>query len=196
MPRLVPPVVPAGRLRDQPQPVLAGPGGLTLRPWQDTDAGVLVEAYGDPAIQRWHRRRLDSPAEALALIQTWRTSWHDETGGCWAVCASPAGPVTGRLSLRVRLEHGQGEVGYWVLPSGRGHGTAARAVTGLTRWLLDQVGLYRVELGHSVLNTASCRVAEKSGYRLEGVLRGALLHEDGWHDMHLHAATANDQGPE
>ena len=30
------------------------------------------------------------------------------------------------------------------------------------------------------------RVAEKTGFALEGTRRSSLLHDDGWHDMHLH----------
>jgi [ribosomal protein S5]-alanine N-acetyltransferase len=41
-----------------------------------------------------------------------------------------------------------------------------------------------------VANQASCRVGAKAGYELEGIMRGALLHADGWHDMHLHARVA------
>lgn len=40
---------------------------------------------------------------------------------------------------------------------------------------------------HSTLNPASCRVAEKAGFALEGTRREAALHADGHHDMHLHA---------
>ena len=45
---------------------------------------------------------------------------------------------------------------------------------------------------HSVANHASCRVATKSGFPLEGTHRRALLHTDGWHDMHLHARLRDD----
>jgi RimJ/RimL family protein N-acetyltransferase len=42
-------------------------------------------------------------------------------------------------------------------------------------------------LDHSTRNHASCRVATKSGYLLEGTKRSAAVHDDGRHDMHLHA---------
>jgi ribosomal-protein-alanine N-acetyltransferase len=50
-----------------------------------------------------------------------------------------------------------------------------------------------MELSHSTLNPASCRVAGNSGYRLEGTRRRAGLHADGWHDMHLHARLAGGE---
>lgn len=52
--------------------------------------------------------------------------------------------------------------------------------------------LHRLELAHSVRNPASCRVADKAGYRLEGTKRQEGRHADGWHDMHPHARLRSD----
>jgi RimJ/RimL family protein N-acetyltransferase len=194
MPRIVPPVVPAGRMRETEQPVLTAGGGLTIRPWRPGDAPALQQAYAVPDIRRWHRRSADTLAEAAALVTAWRRGWPDETAGQWAV-TGPDGELAGRLSLRVELELGAGEIGYWVLPAARGAGVAARSVTCLTAWAFGELGLHRIELGHATANEASCKVAATCGYRLEGQLRSALLHEDGWHDMHLHARIADDRAP-
>ena len=194
MPRIVPPVVPAGRMRDADQPVLTAGGGLTLRAWRLPDAPALQLAYSVPDIQRWHRRSVSTPEEARELVTAWRQAWRDETAAQWAV-TGPDGALAGRLSLRVQLELGLGEIGYWMLPAVRGSGFAPRAVIRLTDWALRELGLHRIELGHSTANQASCRVAVKSGYQFEGNLRAALLHDDGWHDMHLHARIADDLAP-
>jgi ribosomal-protein-alanine N-acetyltransferase len=177
-------------MRDAEQPVLTGEGDLVLRPWRPDDAAAVLEAHSDPVIQRWHRRSMDSVEEAQALIASWADEWTAETRACWAVTDN-AGTRLGRLSLRTTLGLGTGEVGYWVLPVARGAGVAPRAVQAATAWALGDLGLHRIELVHSVANHASCRVAAKAGYELEGTMRGALLHVDGWHDMHLHARIAS-----
>jgi RimJ/RimL family protein N-acetyltransferase len=110
------------------------------------------------------------------------------------VAGDPA-VVAGRISLRLRLADGVGECGYWVLPWARGAGLAPAALAALTGWAFGGLGLHRAELMHSTANLASCRVAEKAGYVLEGTLREAMLHLDGWHDMHLHATTAGSARP-
>ena len=74
-----------------------------------------------------------------------------------------------------------------------GRGVASAAVTTLRPWAFDQIGLQRIDLRHSVENTLSCRVATAAGFTAEGTLRGAALHTDGWHDMHLHARLRTDQ---
>lgn len=44
---------------------------------------------------------------------------------------------------------------------------------------------------HAIPLHASCGVATKAGYRLEGTKRNAAVH-DGRHDMHLHARVRGD----
>jgi RimJ/RimL family protein N-acetyltransferase len=48
-------------------------------------------------------------------------------------------------------------------------------------------------LDHSTRNHASCRVAVKAGFRLEGTKRSDAIHSDGRHDMHLHARIRGDR---
>jgi [ribosomal protein S5]-alanine N-acetyltransferase len=185
---LLPVAVPAGAVSGQPQPVIDAGAGLSLRPFVEADVDVLVRAYADPAIERWHRRTLTRD-EALEWIRgrAWKR-WQAETGAEWAVV--DADVVVGRVGLPVlHLDEGVAEVGYWVLPDGRGRGVAGRALSAMSDWLIA-LGLHRIELMHSVHNEPSCRVATKNGFDLEGTRRSALLHPDGWHDMHLHARLA------
>lgn len=180
-------------MRHSGQPTVPAPGDLYLRPWLPADASVVIIAYSDPEIQRWHRRRIASEAEARGLIEDWNACWQAETDGYWAIARTGSGAALGRVSLRdVDLHGGLAECSYWVLPSARGRGIATRAVKGLSRWALNAFGLHRLELAHSVANTASCHVAAKAGYRFEGTKRSALLHPDGWHDMHIHARIHGD----
>lgn len=190
----LPVAVAPGSLNAAPQPTLDAGGGLTLRPFVDADVDALVRAYADPAIQRWHRRSL-SAEEALEWVRgRAHARWQRETGAEWAV-VDAGGDLVGRVGLPVlHLDEGIAEVGYWVRPEGRGRGVAGRALTTVTQWLFE-LGLHRIELMHSVHNEPSCRVAVKNGFELEGVRRSALLHPDGWHDMHLHARLSGPRHP-
>ncbi|MDT0380620.1 GNAT family N-acetyltransferase [Streptomyces sp. DSM 42041] len=191
MPTLVPPVLPPGTLAKTAQPALPADGGLTLRPWQTTDAPAVVAAFRDPAIQQWHRRRADSEDEARDWIARWRATWQAETDAHWAVVDTATDALVGRAALRcLALSEGQADAGYWTLPAARGRGVAASAVAAMAAWAFEDVGFHRLELQHSVANPASCRVAAKTGFALEGTRRAALRHPDAWHDMHLHARLA------
>ncbi|QEU95543.1 GNAT family N-acetyltransferase [Streptomyces kanamyceticus] len=195
MPFKIQDIVESGTFARQEQPAIPVPGGLVIRPWAATDAPAVYEAFQDPVIQRWHARVAESESEALGWIEEWRASWAEERDAYWAVADAGTDEVAGRIALKsLLLADGQGEVAYWTMPSARGRGVAPRSVVALTRWAFDEVGLHRLELTHATANEASCKVALKTGFAVEGTKRGAGLHEDGWHDMHLHARIRGD-GP-
>lgn len=185
------PVIRAGTLARAPQPVLAAAGDLLLRPWEATDATVFLAAYRDPEIRHWHTRRPASEDEVREWFDQYRSDWAREDGGHWAV--TRAGGVVGRIAMRgIDLDDGVAGCAYWVLPAARGAGVAARALTALSDWALGETGFHRLELDHSTRNEASCRVATRSDFLLEGTKRSAAVHSDGRHDMHLHARIRDD----
>lgn len=193
MPSLVAPTIPAGALAATDQPTLPVAADALLRPWLLTDAAAVQEAFRDPAIQRWHVRRADSVAEAQAWIEAWQSEWPSETGAHWALVEAKSDTLLGRVALKsFALHDGTAEVAYWTVPSARGRGLCPRAVTALTQWALYERGFHRLDLEHATANHASCRVADKAGFEAEGVRRGAWLHADGRHDVHLHARVRQD----
>jgi RimJ/RimL family protein N-acetyltransferase len=192
MPPLTGPVVAPGSLARLPQPVLKV-DDLVLRPWEASDAGAVARAYSDPGIRQWHVRSM-SEDEARLWIEGWPDRWAQESGGGWAI--SDGSGLLGQISLRrLHLAEGLGELSYWVLPAARGHRVATRALCTLTAWAFDELKLHRLELAHSLMNPASCRVAANAGYLPEGTKRREGLHADGWHDMHFHARLSDDPPP-
>lgn len=191
VPTLVSPVLRSGVFSGQAQPRLTA-GDIELRAWSDRDTEFLVEAYSDPDIQRWHVRTMDT-REAREWITARAVRWRGEHGADWSV--RWRGIPVGRVGLRtVDLEGGRAEVAYWTVPEARGSGVAATALAVLSDWAIETVGFHRLDLHHSVENAASCRVAVKCGYEVEGTARSSVLHSDGWHDMHLHARIELDPG--
>ncbi|QKW05609.1 GNAT family N-acetyltransferase [Streptomyces sp. NA04227] len=193
MPMLISDVLPPGSLRGRPQPTIPVEGGLVLRPWSDDDAPAVHRVFQDPGLHLWHARTCDSVAEAAGLIERWRGDWDEESAASWAVSRGAEGELVGRIALRViQLADGQAEIGYWTVPEARGQRVAPRALAALADWSFGEFGLHRLELLHSTANEASCRVAARTGFLLEGTKRRSILHPDGWHDMHLHARVAGD----
>jgi RimJ/RimL family protein N-acetyltransferase len=173
------------------QPSLATPDSLLLRPWASEDAAGLVSAFTDSDIRRWHVNVVDSHDEALAWIETWRRRWQMETDACWAVVDGLTDHLVGRVALRgIDLSAGRAECSYWVLPEARRRAVAVRATNRMAMWAMDELGLHRLTIVHSVANERSCGVALKAGFPLEGTMASEQLLVDGWHDTHLHARTS------
>jgi RimJ/RimL family protein N-acetyltransferase len=192
MPLLVDPALPQGTLRDATQPRLATNNGLVLRPWHGSDAATVRTAFACPDIQRWHVRRLDTLEEAGEWTGQWADRWDTETAASWAAVDGDDQPL-GQVGLRnISLANGSAALSYWVTPAARGRAIAARSVDALSAWAFGLIGFNRLDLHHSTANTASCRVAERTGYRLEGTQRQAIKHADGWHDWHVHGRLRTD----
>ncbi|MFE7546742.1 GNAT family N-acetyltransferase [Streptomyces gardneri] len=188
MPTLVHSTVPVGSLAAQPQPTLTAGDGVLLRPWTLRDAQAVMDAYQDGEIQRWHVQRADSVAEAQEWIEGWQGGWAAETGAHWAVVDSETDVLLARAALKgLEFADGTADVAYWTAPAARGKGVCPRAVEAMASWAFDVAGFHRLDLEHAMGNTASCRVAEKTGFAVEGVRRSAWLQTDGRHDVHVHA---------
>jgi RimJ/RimL family protein N-acetyltransferase len=166
--------------------------GLRLRPWESADATVVLQALSDPLTVRWNPRL---PLADLDAARSWLSGraqrWADGSAATWAVVE--AGEVVGSVALR-DLNHVDAfaTASYWTMPAARGRGVAVRALARATAYAFDSLGLHRVQLAHVVANTASCRVAEKAGFPIEGRLRGSNRLAEGYADEHLHARLATD----
>jgi RimJ/RimL family protein N-acetyltransferase len=188
MPSLTTPAVPVGSLAARPQPTLTAGSGVLLRPWSSGDAQAVMDAYQDAAIQCWHVQRADSLAEAREWIAGWQSGWVAETGAHWAVVEAESGILLGRAGLKhLNFASGTADVAYWTVPAARGKGVCPRAVDAMASWAFEVARFHRLDLEHAMGNTASCRVAEKTGFAVEGVRRSAWLLADGRHDVHAHA---------
>jgi len=69
----------------------------------------------------------------------------------------------------------------------RGRGIATEATQLMTGYLFDSKKINRIRLIIQPENSASKRVAEKCGYRQEGIARGAWYHRGENKDVEVHA---------
>jgi len=156
----------------------AGQPALLLRPWSSEDIRDLLEIYRDPAMSASARKPIASEDDARSWLEKQQAGWADGTRLSFAVLRTAAPAARARAVGNVVLK-GQSagkdsaEVGYWTAAAARGHGVASAAVVALTTWAFESFGpdgLRRIELIHQLDNVASCRVAQKSGYALTGIL--------------------------
>ena len=157
-----------------PEPPLADEV-VALRPWRADDAPAVAAVIdGDPEIASW-LDQVPQPYgldEAHAYIAACRRGWEEGTGASFAVLDAADERVLGSLGIRLAdLPAGVAEAGYWVVREARGRGVATRALRLAARWILGQEGLERLQLRADALNVPSQRVAEKAGFRREGILR-------------------------
>jgi len=142
---------------------------VTLRPWREEDVPAIAAACSDPETALWLDRlpqpyREDDARAYLAHVRA------DERGAHFAIelDGEPAGSISVRFDF---WEEGIADIGYWVGPWARRRGVATRALVLVSRWALEQEGVGRLQLRAALDNVASCAVAERAGFRREGIFR-------------------------
>jgi len=136
-------------------------------PWQDGFEHTWVEAY--------ERGRNDGTRDGFAVVD--------------AVTGAFLG-IAGLVSIEPDAK--QGEIGYALAREARGRGIATRALGLVTRYALADLGLERVQLDIATDNEASMRVAERCGYRREGILRSLHMKPGRRQDFVIYSLLPGD----
>jgi RimJ/RimL family protein N-acetyltransferase len=155
-----------------PDPPLAG-DGFVLRRFRARDFEAAVAAREEPGAARWVNPIRLSSGDAMARFlegQRRRGSLLH-----FAIVDRDDDAYLGETILFVRLpqaaELDTGEIAYVVAPAARGRGIAPAAVRLVSAWAFSKLRLARLQLSIAPGNAASVRVAEKAGFRREGLLR-------------------------
>jgi len=153
----------------RPLPVSAIPlndGVVTLRLPEERDLAAIERGIHDPDVVRGFGQPTLSARRVLELN---RSRWKQGEAATFAIC-DDADRCLGHVFVNLSDQR-RGSVGYWLLPEARGKGLATRAVRLVSRWALCDFGLARLGLLTEPSNSASLRVAERSGFHREGLLR-------------------------
>ena len=145
-----------------------------LRPWEATNPGAP--------------NSFDVRSQLRGLIR----QLDDESGMPFVI--EVQGVVQGQLNV-ANILYGSvssAVIGYWVTPEVAGRGVAPTSVALVTDYLMNQVGLHRVEIDVRPENTASLRVIEKLGFRYEGIKQRYIHINGDWRDHYIFALTAEE----
>ena len=157
-----------------PDPPLRG-NGFVLRPFAADDFAAAQELAEDPAVARWVPPLPADDGDAVVAFYE-RCRLAGEL--LHLVIADTASAAYLGETMVALGDHRVGEVGCCVVPAARGRGIATATLRALTDWAFAELGLGRVQVFVGVENLAALRLAEASGFRREGTLRG-YWEEDG-----------------
>lgn len=145
-----------------------------LRPWEATIPGARVST--------------DMRINIRRLLQQQRD------GSSYPFVMEYDGQVVGQLNVWgiARGSLASATIGYWISERFAGLGVTPTSVALATDLAFSKMGLHRMEICLRPENAASLRVAQKLGFRYEG-LRRRYIHIDGdWRDHLCFALTAED----
>ncbi len=174
-------------------------------------------AYGSVALRPVSRRDYWRLQYLLTQDRDWLEPWEATTPGLrtvvnagWMISSLKSqarrgtglgfvilynGTIVGQLNV-ASIQHGSvssATIGYWIAKSAAGNNITPTAVALAIDYLMDEVGLHRIEIDIRPENGPSLRVVEKLGLRLEGI-KERFIHIDGaWRDHKVFAITAEEK---
>jgi RimJ/RimL family protein N-acetyltransferase len=170
---------------------------LLIRRCRVEDAEPLFPLRTHPEVARW---AMSVPTD----LDIWRPRFTDPAIAPHVLVTELHGEVIGELVLAVKDAGAQREVrddaggceaelGWLIGPEHQGQGLATEAGAALIRLAFEVLGLRRVHADTFEANTASWRVMEKLGMRLETRSRRDVLHRElGWSDGRGYALLADE----
>lgn len=160
--------------------------------WLADVAGLV----GDPDVRRFTRIP-EPPPEGFA--RTWLGSYQagrkDRTREGFAAIGATGQFLGLGLAPQIDRDAGELELGYIVASSARGRGVATEILGLMTRWAFSDSRLLRIYLIIDLENLASHRVAQRCGYRREGVMRSIHVKQGRRIDAALWSRLPTDPEP-
>lgn len=144
---------------------------------------------------------LGSESDARRWLEFAAAGWSETQPNYRFFAIEADGAAVGNVGIgSIDWTHRNGWFSYWMAhsldgTSLRGQGMTTRSCTAVANWALSDFGLFRLELGHRTNNPASCVVATKAGFPVEGLERKKLQYGDERFDVETHGRLATDPVP-
>jgi RimJ/RimL family protein N-acetyltransferase len=148
---------------------------LVLRATRSGRGAVVNEAVAEsfPELKSWMpwSQQAQSLEDSEKHCREAQAKWHSREMLDFCFFRASDGQLVGKGGLHsIDWQIPKFEIGYWIRSSCARRGIATEATAALVD-LARQLGAKRVEITSDARNAASRRVAEKSGFVLEGILR-------------------------
>lgn len=132
-------------------------------------------------------RKLESEAEARTLLEGFGAAWQDGKAYFLGAFLKPSNEFVAQVYIGLVNPHlPEYALGYFGDVAYGGHGYVAEAVAVGLQICFEHLGAHRVRLECDDQNARSARVAERSGFKLEGHIRENQRQDDGTLSGTLH----------
>lgn len=160
-----------------------------IRQWRESDAPDLAAALSNEKILDNLRDGLPFPyteKDGLDFIKAMLSSEKNDTFP-FAVTVDDKAIGSIAVFRQGNIHRLTGELGYYIAEEYWGNGIMTQAVRQICEYVFKNSDLIRIYAEPFAYNTASCRVLEKAGFQLEGVLRNNAIKNGKVLDMKMYS---------
>jgi ribosomal-protein-alanine N-acetyltransferase len=167
---------------------------LRLRQFGGGDVDAMHECFANAdAMRFWNHPAHTKPIETERAVRRFidcTPSYYR----FWAVADAGTDRCLGLVNYHDgHIRSKRVAIGYIIDPARQRQGIATEAVSAMLDFCFSELGLHRVQAFIHPDNIASLRLAQKLGFRREGLLRDNLRVGDVWRDDALYALLETDR---
>jgi RimJ/RimL family protein N-acetyltransferase len=142
---------------------------LVLRRFEAADLDAFHAYQSLPETARFLLREAKSITQSMETMGRYANFVFEKEGDwvCLALESRDAPGLLGEVVLKWLPGPGQAEIGWILAPQGQGKGYATEAAEALLKLGFEVLGFHRVTAKLDALNTASARICDRLGMRLE-----------------------------
>ena len=167
-------------------------GEYRLRQLTEDDEELILRNFADEAFQKWMGMPIPFQKENFQNFLKFSQNQYLHGLGVWWVIEKDGLPM-GQIWLMFQdWYQKKTEIGYLAYPEARGQGMIPFLTRELTKKLLLELGMERVELTTHSLNDTSGHVAKKAGFKFEGTMRRKKKYREDIIDLNLYSMIASD----
>lgn len=160
-----------------------------IRPWQMQDAHDLAHALNNRKILDNLRDGLPYPYTEKDAAEYIASVLQADRNSTFAFAITAGGQAIGSIGAfrQPNIHFRTAELGYYIAEPHWGKGICTVAVRQICNHLFENTDILRIFAEPFVGNCASCRVLEKAGFVLEGILHQNAVKNGTVLDMKLYA---------
>lgn len=167
-------------------------GQYRLRQLTENDEELILRNFAEEAFQKWMGMPIPFLKENFQNFLKFSQDQYINGLGVWWVIEEDGVPLGQIWLMRQDWFEKKTEIGYLAYPEARGKGMIPFLTRELTKKLLLEYKMERVELTTHSLNDTSGHVAKKAGFKFEGTLRRVKKYREDIIDMNLYSMIASD----
>jgi ribosomal-protein-alanine N-acetyltransferase len=168
---------------------------LAIRPYRKSDLKGLHALYSDAHNLRYWSVPANASIEETRRQMRWHLAYRPQWYCMWAVVEKKSRKLIGMVNYHQRMQRSKrADVGWLILPDYQGRGFMTEAMRPLLRYMIDELGLHKVEALIMPANKPSRALARKLGFRLEGgPIRDRWHVGDTWRSTLIYGLVAGEE---
>jgi RimJ/RimL family protein N-acetyltransferase len=162
---------------------------ICLRHWKTEDAPDLVAAINNKKVLDNLRDGIPYPYTTQDAVDFINTTQNASSDSQYTFAIIYDGKVIGSIGVfrRDNVHRFTGELGYYIAEPYWGKGIMTEAVRQICAYVFANTDIVRIFAEPYAYNAASCRVLEKAGFQLEGILRQNAFKNGCFVDMKMYS---------